>query len=692
MFRLTKPFVIMLALTFGGFAALTTFSVFTAEETIIESEVELLTAVADAHASQLSRMLHLYGENVNLVKSRTKLRRLVAAGRFGEHDGDRRFARRILADALASSDSFVSLTVVDTAGNRVTAAEHGAAERAANSPSLPPADVLPEGRAPRFEAWLADGSVDLLGRAQLHLDGAAIGWLFADIKLTAIADEIGRGGFGGTGEVVLGMRDAEGHARFVTGIRQMSEAAARTLATSKGHGTPMIHALNGENVVLRDGAADYDGTPVIAVTRHIPELGWGLVAKIDRAEVLGRIATIKYVLIAFGGFLALAATASIWMVGRRLQAELDQRKRAEARFSRIFTDAPNAMLLVARDGMIKLANQQAKDLLGYGGERLLEMSVDDLVPDHVRPRHPELRRSVEGEHSGVRAIGANRDVHAIDAEGRAVPVEIALMPIDTDEGPMMLAALVDLSERLETQRQLEAHAEDLERSNRELDEFAYVASHDLKAPLRGIDQLAGFIEEDAGHLLPDESRSDLTLLRGRITRLERLLADLLEYSRIGRMEDRREDVDANEAIEMLADLYVPNDRFTIVVEGDLPAIHASRAAVELVFRNLLMNAVKHHDGDRGEITVRGGREGGVLRFEVSDDGPGIPPGYEDKIFQLFETLKSRDKVEGSGMGLALVRKMIEFEGGSIELLRREGRGATFRLDWPDHQADAARAA
>ena len=132
------------------------------------------------------------------------------------------------------------------------------------------------------------------------------------------------------------------------------------------------------------------------------------------------------------------------------------------------------------------------------------------------------------------------------------------MRIDTDEGPMMLAALADLSERQEAQWQLEARAEDLERSNRELDEFAYVASHDLKAPLRGIDQLAGFIEEDAGHLLPAESQSDLKLLRCRIARLEKLLADLLEFSRIGRLEDRRESIDANETIEMLADLYVPS--------------------------------------------------------------------------------------------------------------------------------------
>ncbi len=105
-----------------------------------------------------------------------------------------------------------------------------------------------------------------------------------------------------------------------------------------------------------------------------------------------------------------------------------------------------------------------------------------------------------------------------------------------------------------------------------------------------------------------------------------------------------------------------------------------------------MNEVKHHDAERGEITIRGRRENGMCRFEVSDDGPGIPSGYRDKIFRLFETLKSRDKVEGSGMGLALVRKMIEFEGGSIELVRRDGRGAMFRLDWPDNGSEAARAA
>lgn len=228
---------------------------------------------------------------------------------------------------------------------------------------------------------------------------------------------------------------------------------------------------------------------------------------------------------------------------------------------------------------------------------------------------------------------------------------------------------------------LEAQATELARSNRDLDDFAHVASHDLKAPLRGIDRLAMFIEEDAGELLPSESRRDLATLRGRVERLDALLDGVLEYARLGGPPDAVT-TDVGDVIDEVVDLYVPADRFRVTKHGPLPAIPAARTNVEILFRNLVMNTVKHHDQDRGEIRITGDEAADGIRYTVEDDGPGVPTRHATRVFELFQTLRPRDEVEGSGMGLAFVRKVMETSGGTVHLEPRDGRGALFHLWWP----------
>jgi len=196
--------------------------------------------------------------------------------------------------------------------------------------------------------------------------------------------------------------------------------------------------------------------------------------------------------------------------------------------------------------------------------------------------------------------------------------------------------------------------QNLQRSNRELEEFAYVASHDLKAPLRGIDNLASWVEEDLKEVMQGEAKENMGLLRGRIKRLESLLDDLLAYSRAGQMKDNYETVNSKLLVIDVALLFnSPNLDLKIKADDTLPTFTTQKTPLEQVFRNLINNAIKHHDRKSISIEITAKQNGEFISFSVKDDGPGIAPEYHERIFEMFKTLKPRDEVEGSGMGLAI---------------------------------------
>lgn len=226
---------------------------------------------------------------------------------------------------------------------------------------------------------------------------------------------------------------------------------------------------------------------------------------------------------------------------------------------------------------------------------------------------------------------------------------------------------------------------ELERSNRELDQFAYVASHDLKAPLRGIANLAGWLEEDLGERLGPESRKHIELLKGRVHRMEALIDGLLTYSRVGRKKIPPESVDVRKLIDEVIDLLAPGDEVSISIADDMPVFVTPRILLEQVFHNLISNALKHARAEtpRLEVGVRdAGEPSGFWEFWVKDNGPGIHPRYQDRIWEIFQTLQPRDKVEGTGIGLALVKKIVEQQGGSVGVVSRPGEGAKFYFFWP----------
>lgn len=231
--------------------------------------------------------------------------------------------------------------------------------------------------------------------------------------------------------------------------------------------------------------------------------------------------------------------------------------------------------------------------------------------------------------------------------------------------------------------QLRRTQQELLDRNEELNQFAYVASHDLKSPLRAIDNLTTFLEEDAAEHLDQESRTHITMMRERVQKMERLLEDLLQYSRLGRTPELIEEIDLRALLEEHLRWRPPAEGYSVQVEGGA-RLRSYRPPLELVVRNLLDNAVLHHDRESGSILVRIEQDGDGAVLTIADDGPGIPLEHREHAFTMLRRLSS--KGEGTGMGLALVRKAAESVGGAVDIAGGEGRGATFIVRWPGEAA------
>jgi signal transduction histidine kinase len=225
---------------------------------------------------------------------------------------------------------------------------------------------------------------------------------------------------------------------------------------------------------------------------------------------------------------------------------------------------------------------------------------------------------------------------------------------------------------------------ELSRLNTDLEEFAYVASHDLRAPLRAIRQLADWIEQDIQSVASSEVLENLQLMRQRTTRLEMLIASLLSYSQAGHAKSAVETVHLGELVEEIIGSIGPPPGFVVRFQGEAPIIHTQRSPLDHVLRNLISNAIKHHDRPEGEVVVSVHMIDGSAEFRVEDDGPGIAPEFHKRIFTIFQTLKSRDDQETSGVGLSIVQKIVDRAGGRVWIESAPPRrGTGFLFTWPE---------
>jgi two-component system, LuxR family, sensor kinase FixL len=353
--------------------------------------------------------------------------------------------------------------------------------------------------------------------------------------------------------------------------------------------------------------------------------------------------------------------------------------------------ALDAIVSMNAEGRVVEFNPAAERTFGFSREAMLgkELAATIISPQFREGYRAALADQLAGASEGA-ILNRRTELTALRGDGTEFPIELAVTRAEVNGHPLFTAFIRDLSERRNQEDALKAHVaqlaamtEQLRRKNEELDQFAYIASHDLKAPLRGIANLSQWIEEDMGERFSAEAREQMELLRGRVRRMEALIDGVLQLSRVGRVRTNPEPVRVSDLLGEVVDLLHPPEGFGVEVGADMPTVTAERLRLEQVFMNLINNAIKHHGPPPGRVRISW-RDVGGNRFEfaVADDGPGIAPQYHEKIFAVFQALAARDKVEGTGLGLSLVRKIVEDQGGRVWVESEPGRGATFRFTWP----------
>jgi PAS domain S-box-containing protein len=371
--------------------------------------------------------------------------------------------------------------------------------------------------------------------------------------------------------------------------------------------------------------------------------------------------------------------------GATIARDMTARVLAEERFRLVFEAAPNSMLMIRADGKIVLANSSAEELFGYTRNELLEASLERLFPQVSRAEDDADRSGTE-----VPSIGEGRDLYVLHKDGVEVPVEISLNPIETDQGQFVLCAVVDITERKQAAELLAAQRRELERSNAELEQFAYVASHDLQEPLRMVVSFTELLEQRHKGKLDEKTDKFIRYIVEGGKRMQLLVSDLLAYSRVGRKGRPYQPVDTAEvARQVLADLGgMIAESGAEVVCGSLPLVNGDRGQLAQVFQNLVVNAIKFRSERAPLVRIGAESNGREWIYCVRDNGIGIEMQYADRLFQMFQRLHERGKYKGNGIGLALAKKIVEGHGGRIWFESEPGEGTAFYFTLPASRGGA----
>jgi PAS domain S-box-containing protein len=362
------------------------------------------------------------------------------------------------------------------------------------------------------------------------------------------------------------------------------------------------------------------------------------------------------------------------LVGIASVVDITGRKRLERTFQRAVEAAPCGMLMVDSSAKIILANAQADAMFGYEAGELLGRPIETILPERARAAHVHHRTQFLASPS-MRQMGAGRDLTALRKDGSEFPIEIGLNPVSIESGNAVLATVTDITHR----KRMEL---ELSQANLDLEEFTYVASHDLKSPLRGISDLTDWIRDDLGEQASAAVTHNLDRIVSRIRRLENVIDELLTYAKAGRDAAQQVMVDPLQLLNSIFEMQPAPPKFKVTIDSSAESFVTARTPLETVLRNLLSNAIKHHDCEAGRIEIKVDHDGRYCRFVVKDDGPGIPKAAQQRVFRMFQTSSARDK-SGTGIGLALAKRLTEAHGGRITVDSRDGeRGTAFTVLWP----------
>ncbi len=366
--------------------------------------------------------------------------------------------------------------------------------------------------------------------------------------------------------------------------------------------------------------------------------------------------------------------------------DITERKRAEERFRLVVEAAPNAMIMVDKDGKIVLANLQTERLFGYSREELLLQRIEILVPNRFRTEHPGHRDSFFNKPS-TRSMGVGRDLFGQRKDGSEVPIEIGLNPIETEEGLFTLASIIDITERKgEAQKAMEQKNIELLRANEELSQFAYRTSHDLRAPMRTIQGLARYVESDVSSGNLDEAKLNIRKIINQTNKLDLLVGDILNLARADLQETMQEVVDFSSIIvsiqERLSDLIV-NNQVNVSYEISLKEVYKSGTLrMTQILENLISNGVKYCNPNNPQkyVKISVSESDSNILLKVEDNGVGIPKANQKEVFKMFARFHPTLSF-GSGLGMSIVKKHLDKMGAEIKFSSSEA-GTLFEIQLP----------
>ena len=395
--------------------------------------------------------------------------------------------------------------------------------------------------------------------------------------------------------------------------------------------------------------------------------------------------------------LALPGPAQLKAANEELQREVAERglterklQEREALLGGLFEHSPDALVVVDTDGQIERVNGQMETVFGYTRAEMYGKPVEMLLPTRFREMHAGHRQEyVSDPHP--RPMGAGLELYGKRKDGSEFPVDIMLSPFKRGEVDLVIAVVRDITRRKQAEKALANFAAELERSNTALQQFAYVASHDLQEPLRVVTSYLQLLERGHKDRLDEDAVDYIARSVAGGKRMQRLIEDLLAYSRVVTHPGELQPLDSSIALnQALANLEAAiKDSGAVILPGDLPTVRADVTQLTQLFQNLIGNAIKFRGAENVEVRVAAERQNGEWLFSVRDNGIGIDPQYNERIFGIFQRLHTRKEYPGTGIGLAICKRIVEGHRGRIWVESEAGKGATFWFTVPDGEGRPA---
>ena len=359
-------------------------------------------------------------------------------------------------------------------------------------------------------------------------------------------------------------------------------------------------------------------------------------------------------------------TADLATANEQLRREIRQRKNAdkalrasEANFRKVIVANPDGVVVVDKNGVVQFVNPAVEILFGRKADQL----VGELFGFPV-------------------TAGEIGEIDIIRSDGGHGVGEMRIAEIEWESRPGYLVSIRDTTQRKRSEHIQRQLLKQLKQTNQKLKDFAHIVCHDLKAPLCGIHRLATWIASDYADKFDENGKKQISSLLTRVDRMHNLIDGVLKYCKVEHAEERMVPMNLSELVSDVIDMIAPPENITITIESQLPTIECEQTQIRQVFQNLLSNAVKYMDKPQGRIRIDCAEERNFWKFSVADNGPGIEEKYFDKIFQMFQTLSPRDEFESTGIGLTMVKNIVEQNKGKIWLKSKPGEGSTFFFTLP----------